>query len=175
MTRLAGSARAVAAEPRVLLLDEPAAGLDVSETAELARVTRQVADRSGICSLSSPEITGRNAFLVRGGIRVELWAVEGAAPVPAERLTPKTNLLTDGTKQIALDVANLESLVDEMVRQGVDIATVQRSPGKPHLLEEHPETGPAKSKRPAFAAFIRDPNGTLIELYDPSSKRSASA
>src|ERR1700683_4895478 len=30
-------------------------------------------------SLSSPEITGRNAFLVRDGLRVELWALEGAA------------------------------------------------------------------------------------------------
>jgi ABC-type branched-subunit amino acid transport system ATPase component/ABC-type branched-subunit amino acid transport system permease subunit len=48
MTRLAGIARAVVAEPRVLLLDEPAAGLDVAESAEFARVIRRVADRYGI-------------------------------------------------------------------------------------------------------------------------------
>jgi ABC-type branched-subunit amino acid transport system ATPase component/ABC-type branched-subunit amino acid transport system permease subunit len=48
MTRLAGIARAVVAEPRVLLLDEPAAGLDVTESAELSRAIRRVADRYGI-------------------------------------------------------------------------------------------------------------------------------
>lgn len=122
-------------------------------------------------SLSSPEITGRNAFLVRDGLRVELWALEGAAPVPSKRLDPNTDLRTGGTKHVAFEVDNLQSVIDEMVRQKVDIATVQRSPGEPHLFEEHPEAGPGKSKRPAFAAFIRDPNGTLIELYDPGRKR----
>lgn len=123
-------------------------------------------------SLSSPEITGRNAFLVRDGLRVELWAVEGAAPVPSERLAPNTDLLTGGTKHIAFEVENLQSVVDELVRRDVDIATIQRSSGEPHLFEEHPETDPAKPKKPAFAAFIRDPSGALIELYDPSQKGS---
>jgi sulfate-transporting ATPase len=48
MMRLAGIGRAVVAEPRVLLLDEPAAGLDVTESRELAQVIRKVADRHGI-------------------------------------------------------------------------------------------------------------------------------
>jgi len=41
-------ARAVASAPSILLLDEPAAGLDDHETAELAQLIRTLADKWGI-------------------------------------------------------------------------------------------------------------------------------
>src|SRR5690606_17531987 len=46
--RLVALARAVAAEPSVLLLDEPAAGLGSADTAELGRLLRRLADEWGI-------------------------------------------------------------------------------------------------------------------------------
>jgi branched-chain amino acid transport system ATP-binding protein len=42
--KLAGVARALAAEPRVVCLDEPAAGLDSTESEELGKRLRQVVD-----------------------------------------------------------------------------------------------------------------------------------
>ncbi len=49
--RLLAIARAVAMHPSVLLLDEPAAGLSVTESAELAEVVRRLADDWGMAVL----------------------------------------------------------------------------------------------------------------------------
>jgi ABC-type branched-subunit amino acid transport system ATPase component len=50
MVRLVEIARAYAANPRVLLLDEPVSGLNRAETGVVAEVLRGLAD-SGVCVL----------------------------------------------------------------------------------------------------------------------------
>lgn len=66
--------------------------------------------------------------------------------------------------EIAFTVPDAQAAIDALVRRGVCIAAVQRSFSEPMLPEADPSMDAARSKRPAVAAFIQDPAGSLIEI-----------
>jgi methylmalonyl-CoA/ethylmalonyl-CoA epimerase len=109
-------------------------------------------------------IPALGAFMGRDGFRLELWQVAGSAPVPAERRAPNSDLRTQGTKHIAFTVPDAQAAIDALVQRGVHVAAVQRSFSEPMLHEADPSMDAARSKRPAVAAFIHDPAGSLIEI-----------
>jgi methylmalonyl-CoA/ethylmalonyl-CoA epimerase len=109
-------------------------------------------------------LSAKGAFLKRAELRLELWQVGGGEPVPESRRDPNSDLRTGGTKHVAFAVPGLQARLVELAKRGVDIAAVQRHPTEPMLPD--PDLAAAPGKRPAFAAFIRDPGGTLIELID---------
>lgn len=110
-----------------------------------------------------PGIPAEGAFMRRPELRIELWCAVGVVPVPEHRKVPDEDLRTAGTKHIGFMLPDLQGQLPELIRRGVDIATVQRRRGEP--MRSDPDLL-APGKPPVFAAFIRDPDGTLIELLD---------
>ncbi|MCC7462263.1 MAG: VOC family protein [Gammaproteobacteria bacterium] len=85
------------------------------------------------------------AMLRRGELRIELFEVPGAAPLPPERRVPDEDLRTHGNKHVAFAVRDIDVAVDELRRRGADIVFL-------------------KKFEFAAVAFIRDNAGNLIEL-----------
>jgi catechol 2,3-dioxygenase-like lactoylglutathione lyase family enzyme len=92
-----------------------------------------------------------NAAIIRKGpLRMELFEVEGATPLPEDRRMPIPDLNTHGNKHVAFRVVDLDIFLAEMETKGVDIAFVVRE---------------------AFGSgcFIRDCAGNLIEFVEESN------
>ena len=90
-------------------------------------------------------IPARVAMLRRDELRIELFEVAGAAPLPPQRRQPNTDPQTHGNKHVAFAVPDVDAVVEELKQRGADIALVG-----------HFEFG-------SFV-FIRDNAGNLIEL-----------
>ncbi len=89
-----------------------------------------------------------NAAMVRkGGLRFELFEVEGATPLPVDRRMPIPDLKTHGNKHLAFQVTGLDAFLAEMEAKGADIAFVVRE-----------DFG--------SGCFIRDCAGNLIEFVE---------
>jgi catechol 2,3-dioxygenase-like lactoylglutathione lyase family enzyme len=87
-----------------------------------------------------------NAAMIRKGpLRMELFEVEGAAPLPEDRRMPNADIGTHGNKHVAFRVDDLDAFIAEMEGKGVEIALVVRA-----------EFG--------TGCFIRDCAGNLIEF-----------
>ena len=90
-------------------------------------------------------IPAKVAMLRRDDLRIELFEVPGAAPLPPARRQPNTDPHTHGNKHVAFAVPNVDDAVLELRERGADIALVG-----------HFNFG-------SFV-FIRDNAGNLIEL-----------
>ena len=91
--------------------------------------------------------TARAAMLRKGPLRLELFEVAGANPLPEDRRHPPADLRTHGNKHVAFRVASLDQFLDEMREKQVDIAFVVR-------------------EKFGSGAFIRDCAGNLIEFVE---------
>jgi methylmalonyl-CoA/ethylmalonyl-CoA epimerase len=100
-------------------------------------------------SLFIDKIPAKVAFLKKGDFRLELFELEGSAPLPEERKLPNSDLRTHGTKHIAFAVADVDAAVEELMRHGVNIVMHARVQGNP-------------------MAFIHDNSGILVELIQDS-------
>jgi methylmalonyl-CoA/ethylmalonyl-CoA epimerase len=93
-----------------------------------------------------PHPPAKVAFLRRGDLRIELFEVVGAAPMPEDRRIPDKDLCTHGNKHAAFAVQNVRTATDELKRRGVDVVFVIDIAN-------------------VSVAFIRDNAGNLIELF----------
>jgi methylmalonyl-CoA/ethylmalonyl-CoA epimerase len=94
------------------------------------------------------QLQARIAFLEHGDFSIELFEVEGAAPLPEDRRIPNLDIRTHGIKHVAYCVQDLHSLMDTLRAKGVDIA-----------MDIFSMDGD-------WVAFIRDNAGNLIELIE---------
>ncbi|MCA0242176.1 MAG: VOC family protein [Proteobacteria bacterium] len=98
------------------------------------------------------KIPAHIAFVRRGDFRIEIFQVEGAAPLPPDRRVPNLDLRTHGNKHPCFEVPDVPAAVARLREAGADIAFELTVDGNP-------------------TAFVRDCAGNLIELLQPFESR----
>lgn len=90
------------------------------------------------------------AILVNGTLRIELFEVTGAAPLPPDRREPNLDIMTHGNKHLAFAIDDLDDFLAMMIGRNADIALIVRE---------------------SFGSgcFIRDCAGNLIEFVEIKS------
>ena len=92
-----------------------------------------------------PPLGARICFVQNGDFQLELFQYDNPKPLPADRLTPNSDLQTIGTKHVAFEVADMKALKEKFVANGVDIAHEVMMEGN-------------------FVMFVRDNSGVIIEF-----------
>lgn len=95
--------------------------------------------------LELPHVPAKIALLKRADMRIELFEVPGATPLPAERRVPDEDLRTHGNKHVAFAIRSVDETEPELLAKGVDIVFVGRFKFGSNI-------------------FLRDNAGNLIEL-----------
>jgi ABC-2 type transport system ATP-binding protein len=154
MRQRLGVAQALLGSPRLLILDEPANGLDPAGIREIRTLLRRLAAERGLAVFVSSHLLGevelmcdrvaiihKGRILKEGDVRelissrreMELRVddVDRAALLLAEKNIVHT--INDGLIDVDIDEADTPPLVAELVRHGVAIFHAQR---KVHTLED---------------------------------------
>lgn len=92
-----------------------------------------------------PPLGARICFIQNGDFQLELFKYDDPKPIPADRLTPNTDLQTIGTKHVAFEVPDMKAIKEKFLANGVDIAHEVMMEGNNVM-------------------FVRDNSGVLIEL-----------
>ena len=92
-----------------------------------------------------PPLGARICFVRNGDFELELFRYDDPKPIPADRLTPNSDLQTVGTTHVAFQVPDMKALKEKFLANGVDIA--------------HEVTMEGNS-----VMFVRDNSGVLIEF-----------
>jgi methylmalonyl-CoA/ethylmalonyl-CoA epimerase len=101
-----------------------------------------------VVDIPDAEDAGRVALVKRGDFILELFCLPKAAPLPAERRHPATDLLTQGIKHVAYAVSDIAALMNELKAKGVDVVwDITVHDGSP-------------------CAFVRDNSGNLVEFIE---------
>ena len=88
----------------------------------------------------------QTALIQRGDIRIELFQVPGAAPLPESRRNPSEDFRTHGVKHFAFRVKDVRAVLAQLQAKGVKV-----------VFELHDYPG-------AAFAFVSDNAGNAVEL-----------
>jgi methylmalonyl-CoA/ethylmalonyl-CoA epimerase len=120
-------------------------GISVPDLEASIRWYAEVLDFEVEQRIEIPAIPAKVAMLRRGDLRLELFEVPGAQPLPEERRHPNLDLRTHGNKHLAFAIKDIDSAERELRSRGADIVWVRRFEFGANI-------------------FIRDNSGNLIEL-----------
>ena len=103
-----------------------------------------------------PQIPAAVAMLRRDVLRLEIFAVLDAAPLPADRRSPNLDVRTHGNKHVAFAVPDADAAADELRQRGADIVFVGHFPWGSNV-------------------FVRDNAGNLLEFVQQPDMFSGDA
>jgi methylmalonyl-CoA/ethylmalonyl-CoA epimerase len=124
------------------------AGVSVPDLEASITWHREVLGFEVECRFDIPPANAKVALLKRGPLRMEIFEVAGAKPLPDERRLPNRDLQTHGNKHVCFAIQSVAEVEKEFRTKGVDIVFV----------------GGLKDMAPNI--FIRDNFGNLVEFIE---------
>lgn len=120
-------------------------GISVGNMEESLDWYRRNLDFQLVSDAYVPPLRARICFIQNGEFQLELFQHDDPKPLPEGRRMPNTDLETIGTKHVAFRTADMKSLKERFLANGVDIAH-EVSMGEDLVM------------------FVRDNSGVLIEF-----------